>query len=102
MSCTGNDSFICGGPDRIQYYAWTGTPLNTWDFPTETNAGEYQFLIGGKYPESQSHITLAKIFRGHYPSDCNSRCEWEGSVSREGMFLNMLRNHMLMTLSVWD
>ena len=49
MTCTGNDSYICGGPDRIQYYTWTGTPLNSWDFRTGNDAGEYQFLIGGEF-----------------------------------------------------
>jgi hypothetical protein len=48
MTCTGNDSYICGGPDRIQYYTWTGTPLNSWDFRSGNDAGEYQFLIGGE------------------------------------------------------
>jgi len=48
MTCSGNDSYLCGGPDAIQYYQWIGTPLNTWDFPTGAAAGEYQFLIGGE------------------------------------------------------
>lgn len=48
MVCTGNDSYICGGPNRIQYYTWIGAPLNSWDFPTGAAAGAYQFLIGGK------------------------------------------------------
>jgi hypothetical protein len=47
MTCTGNDSYTCGGPDRIQYYTWTGEPLNSWTFETGNNAGEYRFLIGG-------------------------------------------------------
>jgi hypothetical protein len=47
MACSGNSTYICGGPDRISYYAWTGTPLNTWEYASGNAAGEYQFLIGG-------------------------------------------------------
>ncbi|CZR53720.1 related to glyoxal oxidase precursor [Phialocephala subalpina] len=47
MVCSGNDSYICGGPSRISYYTWTGAPLASWDFRTGISAGEYQFLIGG-------------------------------------------------------
>jgi Glyoxal oxidase N-terminus/WSC domain len=47
MPCTGNISTYCGSGDRISYYTWAGTPLNTWDFPTGNAAGEYKFLIGG-------------------------------------------------------
>ncbi|KAH0543417.1 hypothetical protein FGG08_002275 [Glutinoglossum americanum] len=46
-ACSGNASLICGGGDRLSYYAWTGPPLNTWKYPTGIAAGEYQFLIGG-------------------------------------------------------
>ncbi|OCK77835.1 copper radical oxidase [Lepidopterella palustris CBS 459.81] len=45
--CSGNSSYICGGGDRISYYKWTGTPLNSWNFATGNAAGQYQFLIGG-------------------------------------------------------
>lgn len=45
--CTGNASYICGGGDRISYYEWTGTPLNSWTFASGNAAGQYQFLIGG-------------------------------------------------------
>lgn len=48
MVCSGNDSYLCGGPSRISYYTWTGIPLSSWDFETGISAGEYQFLIGGK------------------------------------------------------
>ena len=47
MACSGNASTICGGPSRMSYYNWTGTPLNSWDFKTGNAAGSYEFLIGG-------------------------------------------------------
>ncbi|KAF4631590.1 hypothetical protein G7Y89_g6540 [Cudoniella acicularis] len=47
MLCSGNSSYYCGGPSRIQYYTWSGTPLESWDFKSGPEAGEYQFLIGG-------------------------------------------------------
>jgi Glyoxal oxidase N-terminus/WSC domain len=47
MPCTGNKTTICGAGNRISYYTWAGTPLNSWDFPTGGAAGEYKFLIGG-------------------------------------------------------
>jgi hypothetical protein len=50
MVCPGNDSYLCGGPSRIQYYTWTGTPLTSWDFKTGTDAGQYQFLLGSSSP----------------------------------------------------
>jgi hypothetical protein len=45
--CSGNPSYICGGGNRLSYYEWVGTPLQTWDFPTGSAAGAYEFLIGG-------------------------------------------------------
>src|SRR5437667_12712916 len=47
MACSGNASYICGAGDRISYYNWTGTPLNTWNYPTGNAAGQYEFLLGG-------------------------------------------------------
>jgi len=47
MACSGDPNSICGAGSRISYYAWTGTPLYSWNRPTGTAAGEYQFLIGG-------------------------------------------------------
>lgn len=47
MLCTGNSSYYCGGPSRIQYYTWSGPALDEWDFKTGAAAGEYKFLIGG-------------------------------------------------------
>ncbi len=47
MPCPGNASTICGAGNRLSYYTWAGTPLNSWDFPAGTAAGEYDFLIGG-------------------------------------------------------
>ena len=45
--CSGNASYICGAGNRLSYYAWTGTPLYTWNVGTGNGAGAYQFLIGG-------------------------------------------------------
>ncbi|KAF8242298.1 hypothetical protein K440DRAFT_591049 [Wilcoxina mikolae CBS 423.85] len=47
VACSGNASYICGGGNRISYYSWTGTPLNSWNFATGASAGRYDFLIGG-------------------------------------------------------
>ncbi|PVH72774.1 copper radical oxidase [Cadophora sp. DSE1049] len=47
MACSGDSAAICGGPSRITYYAWSGEPLYSWARPTGSDAGEYQFLIGG-------------------------------------------------------
>lgn len=47
MPCPVNASTICGSGNRLSYYTWTGTPLDTWNFPIGNAAGEYKFLIGG-------------------------------------------------------
>lgn len=47
MPCTGNASQICGSGNRISFYNWTGTPLESWDFASGPAAGRYEFLIGG-------------------------------------------------------
>ena len=47
IACTGNATTICGGGNRISYYTWTGTPLNSWEFAVGDAAGRYEFLIGG-------------------------------------------------------
>jgi hypothetical protein len=47
MACSGDPTTVCGAGSRISYYAWPGTPLYTWNRPTGTAAGQYQFLIGG-------------------------------------------------------
>jgi hypothetical protein len=47
MACIGNSSYVCGGPNRISYYNWTGTPLYSWAYPDGTEAGGYEFLVGG-------------------------------------------------------
>lgn len=47
MACTGDVDYLCGGPNRISYYNWTGTPLYSWNYPNDTDAGEYRFLVGG-------------------------------------------------------
>ncbi len=48
MPCSGNDSYLCGGPDLIQFYLWEGTQLDSWTFESGNDAGIYEFLIGGK------------------------------------------------------
>jgi hypothetical protein len=46
MPCSGDGVHICGGPERLTLYYWTGgTPLYTWNTPA--NKGSYQFLTGG-------------------------------------------------------
>lgn len=45
--CSGNQTGICGGQNRLSLYYWTGDPLYTWEYPTGADAGEYVFLIGG-------------------------------------------------------
>ena len=47
MACSGNATTICGAGNRISYYAWTGTALNTWHQASGAAAGAYEFLIGG-------------------------------------------------------
>jgi hypothetical protein len=44
-TCTGNVSEICGGPNRISYYEWTGTPPYVWHTPTGAEAGLYQYIL---------------------------------------------------------
>ncbi len=45
MACSGDPTLLCGAGNRLTYYEWTGTPLQTWHTPN--NKGEYEFLIGG-------------------------------------------------------
>lgn len=47
MPCTGNASQLCGAGNRISFYNWTGTPLESWTFAQGAAAGQYEFLIGG-------------------------------------------------------
>jgi hypothetical protein len=75
MACSGNDSYICGGSSRISYYTWTGTPLSSWDFPTGIAAGEYQFLIGGKWNDLVEEAMLT-IHRRYHPSRFSARRQW--------------------------
>jgi hypothetical protein len=43
-----NGGYICGGPNRISYYVWTGTtPLTKWSYASGNAAGQYKFLISG-------------------------------------------------------
>lgn len=47
MICSGNQTSLCGAGDLISYYKWSGSPLQSWSYPTGTKAGRYEFLIGG-------------------------------------------------------
>ncbi|KAM3082414.1 hypothetical protein ACMFMF_002078 [Clarireedia jacksonii] len=47
VACTGDPTYLCGGGDRLSYYKWTGTPINTFHQPNGSAKGSYQFLIGG-------------------------------------------------------
>lgn len=47
MVCPGNDTTLCGAGNRIAYYNWVGTPLSEFSYPTGSNAGKYELLIGG-------------------------------------------------------
>lgn len=41
MPCSGDPVNICGGPERLTLYYWTGgTPLYTWQNPA--NKGRYE------------------------------------------------------------
>jgi hypothetical protein len=44
MACTGDPTHLCGGPERLQLYTWTGN-LNVWHTPA--NVGGYQFFVPG-------------------------------------------------------
>ena len=46
MICSGNASYFCGAGNRISYYAWQGSGLPQFNYPTGSAAGAYQFLIG--------------------------------------------------------
>ncbi|PQE05183.1 WSC domain-containing protein [Rutstroemia sp. NJR-2017a BBW] len=47
IACTGDPTYLCGGGDRLSYYKWTGTPINTFHYPNGSAMGSYSFLIGG-------------------------------------------------------
>lgn len=42
-----NGGHLCGGPNRISYYTWTGAPLTTWSYAKGVSAGKYTFLTSG-------------------------------------------------------
>jgi hypothetical protein len=44
MPCSGDPIHLCGGPNRLSVYTWSGS-LQTWHTPA--NTGQYEFLIGG-------------------------------------------------------
>jgi hypothetical protein len=47
VPCSGDNPYYCGGGSRLPYYTWTGTPLQTFNYPTGPAMGSYQFLVGG-------------------------------------------------------
>ncbi|KAL8704711.1 MAG: hypothetical protein Q9201_002135 [Fulgogasparrea decipioides] len=47
VACSGDNSYVCGGGNRLSWYQWTGTPLYVWNYPTGAAAGRYELLIGG-------------------------------------------------------
>ena len=42
--CPGNPQFMCGAGNRLSYYEWEGTPLNTYGYPSGNAAGEFVLL----------------------------------------------------------
>ncbi|KAH8105346.1 galactose oxidase [Cristinia sonorae] len=44
IPCSGDLIHLCGGPQRLQYYKFSGT-IDVWHQPA--NIGRYEFLIGG-------------------------------------------------------
>ncbi|KAJ7122651.1 galactose oxidase [Mycena crocata] len=44
LPCSGDPIHLCGGGNRIQYYAWTG-PAHVWHTPDIT--GRYEFFVPG-------------------------------------------------------
>lgn len=45
MNCPGNATALCGAGNRLAFYTWTGTPLQTYGYPSGYLAGEYQYLV---------------------------------------------------------
>lgn len=60
MDCSGNASYLCGGPNRISYYNWIGSGVAEFDFPKGNDAGVYEFLIGGLVVPLMSVQTITK------------------------------------------
>ena len=44
FACSGDPAHLCGGAERLSYYAWQGN-LNVWHTPA--NKGSYQVIING-------------------------------------------------------
>lgn len=42
--CPGNPQYMCGAGNRLSYYEWEGTPLNTYGYPSGNAAGEFVLL----------------------------------------------------------
>jgi hypothetical protein len=61
MPCSGNSSYLCGGPDRISYYTWNGTGANSlyvWNYPTGPQAGSYEFFVPGVVVPLITHLGI--------------------------------------------
>ncbi|KAH7166532.1 glyoxal oxidase N-terminus-domain-containing protein [Dactylonectria macrodidyma] len=41
MPCPGDRNYTCGAGNHINYYEWTGEPLNTFHYASGNEAGEY-------------------------------------------------------------
>lgn len=60
MACSGDPSYLCGGPNRISYYNWIGSGVAQFEFPQGESAGLYEFLIGGLVVPLMSTQTITK------------------------------------------
>lgn len=87
MLCTGNSSYYCGGPSRIQYYTWSGPALDLWDFKTGAAAGEYKFLIGGKFHDRRKslEVVMLTVARLNHSPHCATCSQRKSNIPREGM-----------------
>jgi hypothetical protein len=45
--CPGAPEAICGQGNRLTWYKWEGKPAYVWQYPQGTDAGRYEFLVGG-------------------------------------------------------
>ena len=43
--CPGDPTLLCGSGNRLSYFNWVGTPLQTFKFPTGNNAGAYANFV---------------------------------------------------------
>ena len=78
IPCSANVSTICGGGSRLSWYRWTGTPLQTWNYPQGNDAGAYELLIGGvciplmTQPGINGKVTFVEKFGTGEPNSTGS------------------------------